>query len=151
MEKDLKLIANISIDEECKTITIDKDIQGKALSLKECYAFAKIVGTANSQSGTWKKVRIGYNNIQNVPTSAMCDTPTEGNNAFPMSHAVCMPGMIVRQDAIHKWNFNNSINDLIGFNMCAVENGSDAITSVIVSPGNDCYFGVGSSIRIYGR
>ena len=151
MEKDLKLIANISIDEECKAITIDKDMQEKALSLKECYAFAKIVGTASSDGGTYKQARIGYNNIQKVPPTAMCNTPTEGNNAFLVSHAVCMPGMIVRQDVIHKWLFTNGSNDLAGFNMYAVEDSSDAITSVVVSPGNGCYFGVGSSIRIYGR
>lgn len=126
-------------------------MEGRPFNLKECFVLAKVVGTLSSESGTYKKCRIGYNSLINVPNTALCDTPIEGNSAYPISHAVMLPGLLFRQDEIHKWNLTNNGNNLASHSMYGVDSSEDAIHSVIVSPGNDCYFGVGSFIKVYGR
>lgn len=151
MEKDLRLIANITIDEEQKVITIDKDMNQKPFALKECYVFAKVVGTSSSDNATYKQCRIGYNSIQNIPLTAMCNTLPEGNNAYLISHAIVLPGYLFRQDEIHKWNFGSSINNLAGNSMYKMDFQWSDISSIVVNPGNNAYFGVGSTIEVYGR
>ena len=150
MGNEFRLIADIAIEEERMMVTIDKDMQDNPLNLKECYVLAKVVGTASSESGTYKQCRIGYNSIYNIPVTAMCNTPID-YSAYLISHAVVLPGVLFRQDEIHRWSFTNSGNNLASNSMYAVDISYDYITSVLVSPGNDCYFGAGSSIRVYGR
>lgn len=149
MEKKLRLIANISVDEECGDITVDKDMQGNAFSLKECYVFAKVVGTASSDGGTYKNSQVKYNGLA-TPNTVRPKTPEEGKSIYFICHAVCMPGVLYREDAVYN-SFMNSSAAPAGVGMYVTDMDADSVNGIEVSPGVGCYFGVGSTIRIYGK
>lgn len=150
MEKGLRLIANITVEEETAEMTIDKDMEGKPFNLKECYVFAKIVGTASSEGGTYKNAQVIYNNL-GTPNTVRPKTPEDGKSIFFICHAVCMPGALFREDAVYN-SFMNSSAAPANAGMYVTDMDADAVNSILVSPGKGgCYFGIGSTIRIYGR
>lgn len=118
------------------------------LVCNEYIVMCKIVGTSSSDSDIYRQCYITLN--EHRLTSAQAPTPSNGENWFFISRIEKISDIIYRRDTIYKWGFERETNAKLN-TTDFVYTGVTEKDSIEVFVGIGCYFGVGSTIKIYGR
>lgn len=156
MEKDLRLIANISIDSDASgTIdNITEDVEGNTFSLKEVFVKVTCKGPTEHEqgSGGYNGLIMTRNNSSNgLFYGELVINSLPANNGaqkFCHNHYIALTNGIGYTTKCEE-NFNN-----LGNVKACIHNtyGSEIITSIqIKTTGNTYYIGPGTTIQIWGK